>query len=220
MLPTPEVRNLDDRVYEPAEDLFLLLDALEAEVSELKNLRFPIVCEIGAGSGVVSAMLKTHICPDGVYLATDINPIACKTAYNTIATNAASGTRNVTCLQASLTSPIRPKLIDILVFNPPYVPNEDVPAVPDNEDDNSWLDLALLGGHDGMEVTWQVLDNLDTILAPGGIAYVLFCARNHPDDVSAEMRSRGWTVNVVEHRRAGWEVLSILKFTRAEEMNK
>jgi len=51
MLPTPELSHLSaqdfEHVYEPAEDTFILLDALEQDAEELKALH-PVVClEVG-----------------------------------------------------------------------------------------------------------------------------------------------------------------------------
>lgn len=214
MLPTPIVKNLDEKVYEPAEDSFLLLDCLEERLPHLRRYRNPVVCEIGAGSGVVTAFMKCHVFPHGLFLATDVNPAACLTIVETARANDESHFNTVESCQMSLTSAIRRNLVDVLVFNPPYVPGEEVPERPATDDDDKWLDLALVGGEDGMVVTWEVLNNLGAILAPGGVAYILFCARNKPDDVAAHMRRQGWTVDVVIHRKAGWEVLSVLEFLR------
>lgn len=218
MLPTPDVAA-DDRVYDPAEDSFLLLDCFEENLFELqRRYKYPVICEIGSGSGVVTAFLKMHLFPQALFLATDLNPPACSTIISTIQKNEPVGKSGaVSALQMSLASGIRSRSIDILVFNPPYVPAEEVPDVPKTEDDYNWLDLALLGGHDGMVVTWQLLDRLDEHLAVGGTAYILFCARNKPDDVAEKMRGRGWVVETVIHRKAGWEVLSVLLFRRATE---
>lgn len=219
MLPTPHVRNLDDRVYEPAEDSFLLLDALEIKVSELKQKQHPIVCEIGAGLGIVSTFMKANIAPHGVYLATDVNPTACSTVLETASANS-SRLGVLSALQMSLTSGIRRNVVDVLIFNPPYVPAEEVPSIPDSDLDDTWLDLALLGGEDGMVVTWKVLNALDSILAPDGVAYILFCARNKPQDVAKSMTAQGWHVNTVIERKAGWEVLSLLEISRRQPDNQ
>lgn len=216
MLPTPVVRHLDERVYEPAEDSFLLIDCLEERLSFLQSKsKTPVVCEIGSGSGVVTTFMKVNIFPCGVFLATDVNPTACKAILNTVSQNREHDFDTVTALQMNLTYGICKNAVDVLVFNPPYVPAEDVPAVPKDDDDYTWVDLALLGGADGMVVTWEVLNNLGEILSPDGVAYILFCARNKPDEVAETMRERGWKVQTVIHRRAGWEVLSVLEFTRA-----
>lgn len=215
MLPTPIIPTLSDSVYEPAEDSFLLLDCLELCILDLQLQKYPIVCEIGSGSGVVSTFLKAYVFPHGVFLATDVNPNACEAILATVKVNCSQQKFDTfDALQMSLTTGIRRNLVDILVFNPPYVPADNVPTLPTTPDDYSWLDLALLGGEDGMEVTWLVLLNLDYILSEFGVAYILFCARNNPDQVVKVMEERGWAVRVVEKRKAGWEVLSVIEFKR------
>lgn len=220
MFPTPIVNNIDyDKVYEPAEDLFLLLDALEEE-SGFIHQNFtsiaPLVTEIGTGSGVVTTFIHQNILPDGIFISTDVNPHACQTALKVAQYNNDHADKKkpfaIDSCQMSLTTALNPRSVDILVFNPPYVPAFEVPDVPKTLDDNTWLDLALLGGEDGMVVTWELLNNLENVLSPRGVAYILFCARNHPETVAEAMRVKGWDVKTVISRKAGWEVLSVLKF--------
>uniref|UniRef100_A0A2K5J2Z7 Methyltransferase HEMK2 n=1 Tax=Colobus angolensis palliatus TaxID=336983 RepID=A0A2K5J2Z7_COLAP len=59
-------RGVFSDVYEPAEDTFLLLDALEAAAAELAGVE--ICLEVGAGSGVVSAFLASMIGPQALYV--------------------------------------------------------------------------------------------------------------------------------------------------------
>ena len=220
MLPTPTVKNIDsDEVYEPSEDSFLLLDCFEKEKDYLQS-KFktvvPLVTEIGTGSGIVTTFVAKHIVPNGIFLTTDINPHACETVLQTVKHNNDIGSSN--CLldstQMDLTSAIKEREVDLLIFNPPYVPSSEIPEIPRTNNDPVWLDLALVGGEDGMVITWKVLNNLTNVLSKSGVAYILFCARNKPETVTSIMQLKGWNVEVVINRKAGWEVLSVLKFTR------
>lgn len=174
----------------------------------------PFVTEIGTGSGIVTTFILQNILPDGIYLTTDINPNACKSVLQTVRYNCPSRAHLVDSSQMDLTTAIRPNTVDMLVFNPPYVPATEVPDIPITNEDVKWLDLALLGGEDGMMITWKVLNNLEEILTGDGVAYILFCARNKPDSVADKMRQRGWKVDVIINRKAGWEVLTILRFAK------
>lgn len=203
MLQTPSF-SVSDNVYEPAEDTFLLLDCLETLPPSLPP--HPIVCEVGAGSGVVTTFLKMHLYKDAFFLATDLNPEACTTTKQTCQSNCGESCET---LQMPLAANLR-GCIDFLIFNPPYVPAESVPQPGEND----WLDLALLGGEDGMVVTWKLLDDLPRVLQPHGVAFILFCARNKPNEVRRVMELRGWGVREVMTRKAGWEVLTVFEFKR------
>ena len=224
MLPTPIVKDIDiDNVYEPAEDSFLLLDCLEEQcqfITERFRSRVPLVTEIGTGSGIVTTFIQQNILPQSMFITTDINPHACKAVLQTDKDNNidSKDTKEPYVLdscQMNLTTGIRQGTIDMLVFNPPYVPAFELPNIPTTEEDKTWLDLALLGGEDGMVVTWRLLNELDSILTPEiGVAYILFCARNKPKEVAKIMQEKGWDVETIIFRKAGWEELSVLRFIR------
>lgn len=222
MLPTPDVKDVDyDLVYEPSEDTFLLLDTLEEEqqyIREKFDGKVPLAVEVGVGTGIVSTFIQKYILPLSILVGIDVNPNACATMVRTMQQNMNVGVeepRILDTVQMNLLSGFRGKCVDLLVFNPPYVPAELVPDLPKYMDDLSWLEVALDGGEDGMDVTWELLHDLDNILVPSsGVAYILFCARNKPDQVASTMQQKGWKVDTVGHRKAGWEVLSVLRFTK------
>lgn len=222
MLSTPVVPLLVDtaqHVYEPAEDLFLLLDTLEAQREWLAEHAFahrlPLVVEVGVGSGVVALFLAQHaIVPGLVVYGTDVNPHACVGARATAAHNHTW----IETIETLLTTAIRPQLVDLVVFNPPYVPAEAVPSLPSSPSSHHWLDLALDGGNDGMEVTQRLLDQLPAVLAPNGVAYVLFCARNLLDQVLAATPPT-LAATVVASRKCAWEVLLVVRYIRSETPN-
>ncbi|XP_041355853.1 methyltransferase N6AMT1-like isoform X2 [Gigantopelta aegis] len=92
---TPDLSHLtlDDykHVYEPAEDSFLLLDALESEHTLLKQMR-----------------------------CTDINPSAVSVAIETAKKNGVCVQPVISDLVGGLETRLK-GCVDILIFNPPYV---------------------------------------------------------------------------------------------------
>ncbi|CAI1826770.1 hypothetical protein SEUBUCD646_0B02650 [Saccharomyces eubayanus] len=221
MLPTPYVKCDYDKVYEPAEDSFLLLDCLEKEqgfLNERFNNRLAVVCEIGSGSGVVTTfIMQNKILPQerSIHLAVDVNPWALEATLDTAKLNSCKNSF-LDVVQSDLNACLRNNQIDVLIFNPPYVPAECVPDFPESrEQADQWLDLALLGGKDGMAITDKLLQQLDKILSEDGVAYILFCARNRPEEVVKKfLKTHRWNVKLIEIRKAGWEVLSVYSFTR------
>lgn len=246
MLPTPDTSHVPvERVYEPAEDSFLLLDTLSApsETAWLSahfpaDAPTPLVLELGSGSGVVLAFISAHaqriFGHTGVLTAsTDINPHACTATVATVRKacddNSGSAGLFVTATNADLFGPWRHGVIDVLVFNPPYVPTPEMPQQPDVtagekdrhaqfEEDEYFLALAYAGGKDGMETTDKVIAALPETLSPRGVAYILLCRQNHPDQVKEQIRGLGpaWKAETVgsSGKTAGWEKLQIVRAWR------
>ncbi|PVV03902.1 hypothetical protein BB560_001605 [Smittium megazygosporum] len=52
-----------DSVYDPSEDSFILLDALEADVDLIKSSNPSIIAEIGVGSGIVLTFIRNFLFP-------------------------------------------------------------------------------------------------------------------------------------------------------------
>lgn len=200
----------------------------------------PFVVEIGPGSGVVIAFANAQAdvlfgTPRILTAAVDVNVHACRATGETVrkATAAAAaaaasvkrkegsgngsdgGIGSGTWLDASrgdLTAPLRDGCVDVLIFNPPYVPTPEMPATPrgnssgDDGDgegegqrskaapagssssstfdaDSHLLALSYAGGRDGMETTERLLADLPRVLSARGCAYVLLCAQNRPEEV-------------------------------------
>ncbi|MCJ1350989.1 MAG: S-adenosylmethionine-dependent methyltransferase [Icmadophila ericetorum] len=264
MLPTPSTSHIDpNHIYEPAEDSFLLLDTLSSnsEIDFLKA-RFPsalpspstptpLILEVGTGSGVVLAFVTAHAQTlfgrqDIFTLGVDVNNFACQATTETIqkackdqTTNKALGHSDI--LRADLTTAFRPGTIDVLVFNPPYVPTPDLPSIPipipisstihnenaysDSDSDfqtsSHLLSLSYAGGKDGMQVTDRLLAQLPEILKQDrGVAYILLCQQNRPEEVMRRIRREWagqWMVEIVGRsgKVGGWEKLVVLRIWRS-----
>lgn len=236
MLPTPDTSHVSySRIYEPAEDSFLLLDTLTSEAPFLSRTfppagPAPLVLEVGTGSGVVLAFINAHartlfghaaVVTAGV----DLNPFACLATGLTVdkaaRENRSTAGRYLGASVGDLGSAWRRGTVDVLVFNPPYVPTPDVPPLlgpqrrgkgavkdkeedddaddgdDDDDDDDTWerdsylLSLSYAGGRDGMETTHRLVGMLPRLLSTRGCAYVLLCAQNRPAEVKEGIRRFG-----------------------------
>ncbi|KAK3616890.1 S-adenosylmethionine-dependent methyltransferase [Elasticomyces elasticus] len=247
MLPTPSTSHVDYvRVYEPAEDSYLLLDNLASSGERIfLEHRFPsaspapVVLEVGTGSGVVLAFITAHAetifgRSDIATIGTDVNPFACEATAETVRLATAEQVKAskdagkfCDCLVGDLSTALRPGVVDILIFNPPYVPTEALPEMQGNEvtgsqdvfeRDSRLLALSYAGGINGMETTDRLLDQLPGVLSHRGVAYVLLCKQNFPNAVIERIQkwSGGWNaVNIGSSgKKAGWEQLCILRIWR------
>lgn len=211
MVSTPSTSHVTraewDQVYEPAEDTFALLDALEADAALLRSHPCPLVVELGCGSGVVSTFVATLLGPHhGVQLATDLNPVATTVAARTAHHNSR---KPIDTILTSLLLGLAPRLrgkIDVLLFNPPYVPTTEAEeafaqraASTDRALYASWaggstgtalVDALLLGSSiSGGIPLWD-------LLAPGGSAYVVAIKQNDPRGMVKRLEQLGFEAEV------------------------
>ncbi|OQN98918.1 hypothetical protein B0A48_15264 [Cryoendolithus antarcticus] len=246
MLPTPSTSHASfENIYEPAEDSYLLLDTLSSDAESLfLTKRFgsdeplPVILEVGVGSGVVLAFVATNAQvifgrSDVAALGVDINPFAAKAAAQTIDVALRDlEVKPITLgtVMSDLTSSLRSGQIDVLIFNPPYVPTEPLPATSAISDetmsnshevferDSKLLELSYAGGVDGMETTNRLLEQLPDVLSERGVAYVLLCAQNKPEVVKTSIRQwpGSWKAETVgsSGKTAGWEKLCVVRIWR------
>uniref|UniRef100_A0A2I3TCV1 Methyltransferase HEMK2 n=1 Tax=Pan troglodytes TaxID=9598 RepID=A0A2I3TCV1_PANTR len=162
-------------VYEPAEDTFLLLDALEAAAAELA--RVEICLEVGSGSGVVSAFLASMIGPQALYMCTDINPEAAACTLETARCNKVHIQPVITDLVKGLLPRLTEK-VDLLVFNPPYV------VTPPQEVGSHGIEAAWAGGRNGREVMDRFFPLVPDLLSPRGLFYLVTIKENNPGGIT------------------------------------
>ncbi|KAG2149676.1 S-adenosyl-L-methionine-dependent methyltransferase [Suillus cothurnatus] len=233
MIPTPDLSHLTrhdlEQVYDPAEDTFLLLDALEQDAEALRKER-PLIClEVGSGSGCVSAFLGKIFGPSSsLYLCTDINKHATRCTL-------ATGKQNKIPLDpviCSLAQPFLSRLhhaVDIILFNPPYVPTDTDEA--SSAQSSAGIAGSWAGGVDGMEITnrflrdvevssfpmlWNIINyTSQCLLSPRGRFYLVALQQNHVSSIRSRMlEDFGLASQVVIERRAGREFLLIIRFAR------
>lgn len=159
-------------VYEPAEDSFLLADAVLA-----RDLAGKRALDVGTGTGLaaIAAALK-----GARAVAVDVNPHAVALAR----ANAAASEVRVDVVRGDLASALHGSF-DLVTFNAPYLPSAPEERVP------GWLDAAFHGGEGGVEVAARLVADLPRLLAPEGEALLVVSSRGDLDALDAATRKAG-----------------------------
>ncbi|XP_065176533.1 methyltransferase N6AMT1-like isoform X2 [Sycon ciliatum] len=209
--PTPTTSHLTshdfERIYEPAEDSYLLMDALEAHCQQIRNLRPSLCVEVGVGSGAVLTFLGGIIGSSAHYIGTDISRHAAVAARST-------GQHNnilIDTVQTDLVTALLPRCsgcVDVMLFNPPYV------VTPSEEISQGGIAATWAGGVNGREVTDRLLPLVSRLLSPSGRFYLLLLEENQPGDVHQILSDTGLSGEEVIRRRSGPENLSVWCYKR------
>jgi len=103
--------------------------------------------------------------------------------------------------------------VDILIFNPPYVPTSEEElqlALKKKDICASWA-----GGHQGRQVLDRFLLQVKDLLnhdSLAGVFYLVTISHNQPQEICEFLLSQKLQYQVVGRRKAGTEELQIFRF--------
>jgi release factor glutamine methyltransferase len=168
-------------------------------LERLDGLAAPVVVDLGAGSGAL-ALSVAHEHPGARVTAVERDPGAIEWTRHNAAARQAAGDTSVDVVAGDMTDPgLLPDLdgtVDVVVSNPPYVPDDAV--VPREVADHD-PPLALWGGPDGLDVVRGLLVTAARLLRPGG-----WLGIEHADQqgvaLPALVRAAGGWTDVADHR--------------------
>src|SRR5579863_2878086 len=131
LIPRPETEHLVERVLELAQ-----------------GLERPRIVDVGTGSGAIAVALA-HYRREAELTAIDLSGAALAVARENAKRNGVAG--RIRFLEGDLLAPVSGEQFDMVVSNPPYVPNSDraLMAVEVREYEPA---LALFAGEDGLDV--------------------------------------------------------------------
>ncbi len=122
----------------------------------------PRILELGTGSGCIAIACALTF-PGSEVLATDISADALAVARRNVERHGAGG--QVRLLQADLFNGVAGRF-DLIISNPPYVPDGDLVDMPA---EFGWEPLgALAGGTDGLDLVRRIVGGAGAFLSPGG----------------------------------------------------
>lgn len=179
--------ELTKDVYEPAEDSELLAETME------QGLRPGMtVLDIGCGCGLLGIIAGRAGCN---VKAADINPEAVRLSAH----NAVLNKVKMDCFVSNLFEKIDERF-DLIVFNPPYLPDDDKVASSE---------------------MWSCLDTIDRFvsqvaahLMPGGSILLLSSSLTPTSEVTTAFERAGFRTEIPAERKVPWENLSVIRAKR------
>ncbi len=141
---------VDEHVYEPAEDTFLIAENMRVEEDDT-------VLDMGTGCGILAVLAAEKA---KSVLAVDLNPYAIQCAVKNAENNGVK--EKIEFRHGDLFQPIKQnEHFSLILFNAPYLPSE-----PDEE--KSWIGKAWAGGPNGRKIIERFVVDAPEFLAEGG----------------------------------------------------
>ena len=163
------------------------------------------IVDVGTGSGCLAVALAIEFSSAHV-VATDSSPEAIEIARRNCSRH--NLTSRVTLLHTDLLGGIT-KRADVIVSNPPYVPDSDASRLQP-EVGRYEPHAALFAGNDGLEVIRRLLPAAPGVLADGGHLIVEF-GLGQEHDLHQAARQAGWTVDHVRRDLQGIPRVAVLR---------
>ncbi|MGL5819356.1 MAG: peptide chain release factor N(5)-glutamine methyltransferase [Phycicoccus sp.] len=158
----------------------------------------PVVVDLCTGSGAIALAVADEVPGARVY-AVEVSPDAHAWAEHNVIRHAGSADEQVDLRlgDARTAFPDLEAAVDVVVSNPPYIPDGAVPVDPEVRDHDP--ELALYGrSADGLAVPLAVAARAAALLRPGGVL-VMEHADTQGDAVPGALRATGEWADVADH---------------------
>ncbi len=168
---------------------------VEHALATLRDLPAPVVVDVGTGTGAIALAIKDEA-PTARVLAIDVSPDAVALARE----NAARSNLDVDVMAGDLLDALPEALhgaVDLVVSNPPYVEEDELPGL--SREARADPVLALAGG---VETYVRLFAQAFDVLRPGG-AIAVEIGETHGRSVGAAASDAGLVTIVVEQDLTG-----------------
>ncbi|WUR04057.1 eRF1 methyltransferase catalytic subunit (MTQ2) [Vairimorpha necatrix] len=157
--------------YSPDEDSYTLVDVLKQE-----NIKNSLIVDLGTSTGFITKSLDKS----NIIISTDLN---IKALHRQKIGN---------LIHMDLLDSIRQDLVEIIIFNPPYVLDSSCPIIG--------------GGVNGRNVIDRFIKQVEC-----KTFYLLVIEANKPNEIIKELENKGYKIEIKKIRKILGETIIILK---------
>ncbi len=180
-----------DGVYPPAADTYLLLDTITIKPTDS-------VLDVGCGAGLATLVAASRALR---VVSIDISLLAVRNTSANLRKNGLG--HNVAVVQSDLFIGLsNAAKFSMIMFNPPYLPEDDM---------NTEMDHALVGGKDGSELTERFVNEASSHLIEDGILYVIVSTLEDIDAIIRTFNENNFQVEQVNETPLFFEKIQVLK---------
>jgi len=178
-------------VFTPRPETEMLL---EWGLAALQDVASPLVVDLCTGSGAL-ALAIASVRPDAAVHAVEVDPDALVWLRRNVDAHGGRVVVHAADVRAPDLLPDLAGRVDLVVCNPPYVPDA-TPVPPEVRAGDPAV--AVFGGHDGLAIFPAVAARAVALLRPGG-AFAVEHDDTQAESVPALLRARPELVDVAEH---------------------
>jgi len=187
---------VDEKVYEPAEDTFLLAENLKVEERE-------VVLDVGTGCGILAVLAAKKA---KKVVATDINPYAINCAKKNAKMKGVE--EKIEFRLGDLFQPMRPdETFSLILFNAPYLPSEPY-------EERSWTGRAWAGGPSGRKVIDRFIKDAPKFLTRDGRILLVQSSLSNIDKTLERFDETGLKARVVAETKIPFEKIVLIEAKR------
>jgi release factor glutamine methyltransferase len=184
---------LDEKIYEPAEDTFLLAENLKVEERE-------VVLDMGTGCGILAVLAAKKA---KKVVATDINPHAINCAKKNAKMNGVE--EKIEFRLGDLFQPIKPdETFNLILFNAPYLPSEPY-------EERSWIGRAWAGGPNGRKVIDRFITDAPKFLTCDGRILLVQSSLSNIDKTLERFDEAGLKARVAAEAKFSFEKIVLIE---------